>query len=185
MRHTSPLIRHEAAYVFGQLKAKVAIEELSRSARNDSEEVIRIICVRALGEIHADECVPGLRMALQDRSLKVRQASFEALRAIGGTVVENAVSDLLDDHDADEQEARAHQGVRVLRDLAGVDRLAHHERAVEREQRREREQHERRIEGARVRAHERPESPDEPQVVGLRELALLVEGAQQIGRAHV
>lgn len=99
MRHGSTFIRHEAAYVLGQLKCLAAVDELARVVRNDSDEALRLACVQALSMIGSAQAVPGLRTALRDASLKVRQASFEGLRAIGGPAVENAVADLLSDHD--------------------------------------------------------------------------------------
>lgn len=99
MRHGSTFIRHEAAYVLGQLKCLAAVDELARVVRNDSDEALRLACVQALSTIGSAPCVSGLRTALRDASLKVRQASFEGLRAIGGIAVENAVADLLSDHD--------------------------------------------------------------------------------------
>ncbi len=99
MRHGSTFIRHEAAYLLGREKCVAAVDELARVARNDSDEALRLACVQALSSIGTVPAVAGLRGALKDSALKVRQASFEGLRAIGGTAVETAVADLLDDHD--------------------------------------------------------------------------------------
>lgn len=108
MRHGSTFIRHEAAYLLGREKCLAAIDELARVARNDSDEALRLTCVQALSTIGNVQVIPGLRTALKDASLKVRQASFEGLRAIGGTAVENAVADMLNDHDWDmRQKAQA------------------------------------------------------------------------------
>ncbi len=99
LRHASTLIRHEAAFVLGENKVVAAIDELARIVRNDAEEVLRLVGVQSLGKIGVVECVPGLRLALQDSALKVRQDSFEALLSIGGVAVQTAVADLLEDYD--------------------------------------------------------------------------------------
>ena len=99
LRHASTLIRHESAFMLGENRVVAAIDELARIARNDAEEVLRLVCVQSLGKIGVVECVPGLRLALQDTALKVRQDSFEALRSIGGVAVQTAVADLLEDYD--------------------------------------------------------------------------------------
>ena len=98
LRHASMLIRHESAFVLGENKVVGAIDELARIVRNDAEEVLRLVCVQALGRIGVVQCVPGLRLALHDAVLKVRQDAFEALRAIGGIAVQDAVADLLEDY---------------------------------------------------------------------------------------
>lgn len=99
MRHGSTFIRHEAAFVLGRDKVVAAIDELARVARNDSDEALRLACVEALGTIATPTVVPGLRSALKDNAIKVRQSAFDALRSIGGSTVESAVADLLADYD--------------------------------------------------------------------------------------
>lgn len=99
IQHPIMLIRHEVAFVLGRKRVSSAVDELARVLRNDSDELMRVVCAQSLGEINNVACVAGLRVALQDRSLKVREAAFDSLRKIGGNAVELAVAELLDDHD--------------------------------------------------------------------------------------
>lgn len=76
----SALFKHEIAYVFGQLSNPVTVPSLIKVLKNDTEAgMVRHEAAEALGSIATDECLPVLRLFLNDEEQVVRDSAIVAL----------------------------------------------------------------------------------------------------------
>ena len=83
LRSESVLLRHECAYVLGQLRRTVAIPALAQTLRSDASPMVRHESAEALGAIGTDEVLPSLQEGLTaDASLEVRESCEVALAHI-------------------------------------------------------------------------------------------------------
>jgi len=94
--HHGALLRHEFAYVLGQLRDKRAIPALEHTLLNDADDImVRHECAEALGAIGSSQSIPALeKCANNDTSIEVGQTSRLALDFIqwksnGGVEGEN------------------------------------------------------------------------------------------------
>lgn len=98
LRHTSLMLRHDAARLLGESKQTGAIPELVRMASDEPDEVMRRVCLEALGAIGTRECVEGLRAGMLKLSLPMRRLVFSSLQKINVPEAEAALVDLLSDN---------------------------------------------------------------------------------------
>ena len=76
----SALLRHECAFVFGQMAQVECIPWLERSIASDEHPMVRHEAAEALGAIANDECLAMLRwFAERDPAIEVRQSCEVAL----------------------------------------------------------------------------------------------------------
>lgn len=76
----SALLRHECAYVLGQMQRPVVIPQLVQAMAHDPNPMVRHEAAEALGAIGTDEVLPHLRRCLaQDPSEDVRESCQVAL----------------------------------------------------------------------------------------------------------
>jgi len=76
----SALLRHEVAYVLGQLQSPLAIPALKESLENIEEnEMVRHESAEALGAIGTQECIEILKRFLNDSKRVVRESCEVAL----------------------------------------------------------------------------------------------------------
>lgn len=76
----SALLRHECAYVLGQMQRTASIPWLIRSLANDPNPMVRHEAAEALGAIGSDEVLAPLRRGLaEDPSGDVRESCQLAL----------------------------------------------------------------------------------------------------------
>jgi deoxyhypusine monooxygenase len=76
----SALLRHECAFVFGQMAQADCIPWLERSLRGDEHPMVRHEAAEALGAIANDECLAMLRWAMvNDPAIEVRESCEVAL----------------------------------------------------------------------------------------------------------
>lgn len=76
----SALLRHECAFVFGQMAQVECIPWLERSLRTDDHPMVRHEAAEALGAIANDECLAMLRWAMvHDPAIEVRESCEVAL----------------------------------------------------------------------------------------------------------
>lgn len=79
----SALLRHEVAYVLGQMQDPVAIPFLTATLRDGREHVmVRHECAEALGAIGQVESVPVLQAYLKDPNPEVSESCEVALDLI-------------------------------------------------------------------------------------------------------
>lgn len=82
-REPSALLRHEVAFALGQMRAEGAIEVLTETLRDASEDgMVRHECAEALGAIGVEKCVDALREACADAKREVRETAELALRKL-------------------------------------------------------------------------------------------------------
>lgn len=82
-REPSALLRHEVAFALGQMRAEGAIEVLTDTLRDASEDgMVRHECAEALGAIGVERCVDALREACGDAKREVRETAELALRKL-------------------------------------------------------------------------------------------------------
>lgn len=83
VRDRSALLRHECAYVLGQIQREAAIPFLLQALRHDPSYMVRHEAAEALGAIGTDEVIPPLRAAMaEDESADVRESCELALAHI-------------------------------------------------------------------------------------------------------
>ncbi len=75
----SALLRHEAAYVLGQVQSPHAVPFLEKSLFGDDHVMVRHEAAEALGNIMDDRCVPLLERGLEDDDFEVVQSCEVAL----------------------------------------------------------------------------------------------------------
>jgi deoxyhypusine monooxygenase len=76
----SALLRHECAYVLGQMQREASISRLVQALRNDPNPMVRHEAAEALGAIGAEEVLPHLRAAVAgDAAIEVRESCQVAL----------------------------------------------------------------------------------------------------------
>lgn len=76
----SALLRHECAYVLGQMQREASIPQLVRALKNDPNAMVRHEAAEALGAIGTDAVLPHLREALaEDSASEVRESCQVAL----------------------------------------------------------------------------------------------------------
>ncbi|HEV8361838.1 MAG TPA: HEAT repeat domain-containing protein [Candidatus Thermoplasmatota archaeon] len=76
----SALLRHECAFVFGQMASEPCIPWLERALRTDEHAMVRHEAAEALGAIASDECLRMLRWAMvHDPAIEVRESCEVAL----------------------------------------------------------------------------------------------------------
>lgn len=81
LQDPSALLRHECAYVLGQMQRAVSIPYLIQALKTDVNAMVRHESAEALGAIGSNEVLPALREALvQDAALEVRESCDLALR---------------------------------------------------------------------------------------------------------
>lgn len=79
---------------------KNKIEKL-KEALKDKDINVRVIAIRALGQIRNKEAVPSLIEALKDKKVRIRFAAIEALGHIGNIEAATALIEILKDTDKD------------------------------------------------------------------------------------
>lgn len=85
LKDPSPLLKHELAYVLGQLLNTRALPTLSRVLENPTGEhcaMVRHEAAEALGAIGAEESLPILRKYMQDENREVRETCEVAVGKI-------------------------------------------------------------------------------------------------------
>lgn len=81
LKDPSALLRHECAYVLGQMQREVSIPYLIQALKTDTNPMVRHESAEALGAIGSDAVVPALREAqVQDDAIEVRESCDLALR---------------------------------------------------------------------------------------------------------
>ncbi len=76
----SALLRHECAYVMGQLRDPTCIPHLREALAGDPSPMVRHEAVESLGNIATDECIDLLRRALEDDpAVEVKESCEVAL----------------------------------------------------------------------------------------------------------
>lgn len=81
LKDPSALLRHECAYVLGQMQRAVSIPYLIQALKTDLNAMVRHESAEALGAIGSDVVVPALREAqVQDPAIEVRESCDLALR---------------------------------------------------------------------------------------------------------
>lgn len=76
----SALFKHEIAYVFGQLCNPVTVPSLIKVLKDNTEAgMVRHEAAEALGSIATDECLPVLKLFLNDEEQVVRDSAIVAL----------------------------------------------------------------------------------------------------------
>lgn len=76
----SALLRHECAYVLGQMQLEAALPHLLKALDHDPSAMVRHEAAEALGAIATDEVIPKLRRyAAEDPSIEVRESCQLAL----------------------------------------------------------------------------------------------------------
>lgn len=76
----SALLRHECAYVLGQMQRAVVIPQLAQAMRDDQNSMVRHEAAEALGAIGTDDVVQHLRRGLtNDPAIEVRESCQLAL----------------------------------------------------------------------------------------------------------
>jgi len=84
LRHTESQTPIRAAFVLGQMRAKIAVPELVRILQSSPDPFIPAACARALGSIGGAEALRGLLEVLNlERSVIVRAAVQEAMDGSG------------------------------------------------------------------------------------------------------
>lgn len=78
-RPESSLLRHEAAYVLGQIADPHAIDDLEWTLENDDHAMVRHEAAEALGNINDDRVVPILKRFLDDPAPEVAESCEVAL----------------------------------------------------------------------------------------------------------
>lgn len=78
----SALVRHECAYVLGQLQRAVVVAHLTRALERDSSPMVRHEAAEALGAIGTPDVIPLLRRFLEDPVVEVRESCELALAHI-------------------------------------------------------------------------------------------------------
>ena len=79
----SALLRHEAAFIFGQIQDKATIPWLVDSLKNDPNPMVRHEAAEALGAMGTDDVVPILEHYLHhDPALEVRESCEVALHNV-------------------------------------------------------------------------------------------------------
>ncbi len=96
------LVRSNAAYTLGRLKAEVAIMELEAAALHDEFGIVRGSAAFALGEIGSVSSVPSLLVSLEDDIFSVRVSAIAALGKIGGEDAEDSLVSFLYSEDPQE-----------------------------------------------------------------------------------
>lgn len=77
---SSALLRHEIAYVMGQMQDPLAVEALSRSlAAGDEHPMVRHEAAEALGAIANDDTLPLMKQYACDKERVVRESCEVAL----------------------------------------------------------------------------------------------------------
>lgn len=72
---SSPLFRHEIAYIFGQMQHPASVSSLINVLKNEDEEgMVRHEAAEALGSIATDECFKVLDVYRQDENKVVRES---------------------------------------------------------------------------------------------------------------
>lgn len=92
MLHESPLVRHEAVGLLGQLRRPESMDELARTALVDSAAGVRRRAVTALMGSHRHAVALTLELTLIDPDWQVRA---ESARVIGQLEVSSAISALI------------------------------------------------------------------------------------------
>ncbi|OWZ61337.1 deoxyhypusine hydroxylase [Cryptococcus neoformans] len=85
LKDPSPLLKHELAYILGQLLNTRALPTLSRVLENPTGEhcsMVRHEAAEALGAIGAEESLPILRKYMQDENREVRETCEVAVGKI-------------------------------------------------------------------------------------------------------
>ncbi|HVL86796.1 MAG TPA: HEAT repeat domain-containing protein [Candidatus Thermoplasmatota archaeon] len=83
VRDASALLRHECAYVLGQMQREAAIPFLVQAARFDANPMVRHEACEALGAIGTDEVLSVLReIGRTDAAVEVRESCEVALAHI-------------------------------------------------------------------------------------------------------
>jgi deoxyhypusine monooxygenase len=81
LQDPSALMRHECAYVLGQMQREVSIPYLIQALQRDENPMVRHESAEALGAIGSSAVLPALRKALvEDPALEVRESCELALR---------------------------------------------------------------------------------------------------------
>lgn len=81
LRDPSALLRHECAYVLGQMQREVSFPYLVQALENDANPMVRHESAEALGALGGDRVVPVLKRALaEDPAIEVRESCELALR---------------------------------------------------------------------------------------------------------
>jgi len=75
----SALLRHEAAYVLGQVQSAHAVPFLEESLFHDPHVMVRHESAEALGNISDDRVIPILKRGLDDADIEVRESCVVAL----------------------------------------------------------------------------------------------------------
>jgi deoxyhypusine monooxygenase len=75
----SALLRHEAAYVLGQVQSPHAIPILEDGLFSDAHVMVRHECAEALGNIMDDRVLDILKRGLDDADVEVRESCVVAL----------------------------------------------------------------------------------------------------------
>lgn len=77
----SALLRHECAYVLGQMQREASFPYLVKALQTDANPMVRHESAEALGALGGDRVVPVLRKALvEDVAVEVRESCELALR---------------------------------------------------------------------------------------------------------
>lgn len=80
VRDRSALLRHECAYVLGQMQRAASVPHLTSALRHDPSPMVRHEAAEALGAIGTEEVFPILRQATaEDPALEVRESCQVAL----------------------------------------------------------------------------------------------------------
>ncbi|HVL47007.1 MAG TPA: HEAT repeat domain-containing protein [Candidatus Thermoplasmatota archaeon] len=78
--HDSALLRHECAYVLGQLQDPASLPYLERALFEDRDYMVRHESAEAMGNLGTDAVVPSLERARrEDENLDVRMSAEVAL----------------------------------------------------------------------------------------------------------
>ncbi|MBZ0297951.1 MAG: HEAT repeat domain-containing protein [Anaerolineae bacterium] len=85
-------VRETAAYVIGHLRAKSSIPALTEVATKDSDEMVRLAALEALGNVGGRTINPTLLHALDDKDVHVR---FTAARLLSESADEELVSEMI------------------------------------------------------------------------------------------
>lgn len=76
----SALLRHECAYVLGQMQRPAIVPHLIKALKGDPNPMVRHEAAEALGAIGTEECLPILQAAfLEDPATEVRESCQLAL----------------------------------------------------------------------------------------------------------
>lgn len=70
-----PIVRHEAAFVLGELADPAGVPALAEAVRSDPSDLVRHESAEALGWIAIEESAAALREALGDRSPEVARTA--------------------------------------------------------------------------------------------------------------